>query len=601
MYDYFCGTAKRYPKRTALIFFGRKISFDRLLGQIDKAADGFKKIGVKAGDCVTICLPNCPDAVVAFYALNRIGAICSMVHPFTPALLLRQIIEKTHSGFVLLNDFSFFRYKDGLTDIDIKIIICKLQTYMPFFLGRFFALKNRKVNKAVDYKCGNIIKYCSLLGRVTAAGSGSGAWQAADKTREAATSSGATQAANNSSDGENAIKISAAGRENADENIATGSGERGGAAQGQPPDLQPSVYLHSGGTTGAPKTVMLSDFNFNRLADRAFEMLSVDGAEATGDKIMFSALPMFHGFGLGVCVHVILSCGAASLLVPKFAPKVAVKAIKRYNANVFAGVPTMFAAMLNYKKFDAKHLKKVTHIFCGADALPQSLKQSFDKILAKNKSRAQLLEGYGLTETVTVCAVNTNENFRAGSVGRPLQGIEIRAFDTETGNICPSGTFGELCVRGDTVMTGYYADKAATACALKKHDDGDPFVHTGDYGFVDADGFVYFKQRLKRIVKISGVAIFPSEIEEAVLSLSKVGLACAVGVENEKSGATIRLYVVLKDGVEEGAEIKNEIVEACKMRLIKWAVPTEIVFEKSLPQTIMGKVDFRALEVPFKQ
>jgi long-chain acyl-CoA synthetase len=554
-----------------------------------------------AGDCVTICLPNCPDAVIAFYALNRIGAICSMVHPFTPALLLKQTIEKTHSGFVLLNDFSFFRYKDGLTDPDIKIIICKLQTYMPFFLGRFFALKNRKVNRAVDYNRANIIGYSSLLGRAT---DGNGARQTVGGKSRAATSAGKpqctaaaeTQSANNASGGK--LSSAAADGRNAEEcgdERGQNAAERGGAAQEQNPNLQPSVYLHSGGTTGAPKTVMLSDFNFNRLAGRAFEMLSVDGAEATGDKIMFSALPMFHGFGLGVCVHVILSCGAASLLVPKFAPKVAAKAIKKYNANIFAGVPTMFAAILNYKKFDAKHLKKVTHIFCGADALPQSLKQNFDKILAKNKSRAQLLEGYGLTETVTVCAVNTNESFRAGSVGRALKGIEIRAFDTETGNICRPGAFGELCVRGDTVMTGYYGDKTATVCALKKHDDGDPFVHTGDYGFVDADGFVYFKQRLKRIVKISGVAVFPSEIEEAVLSLSKLRLACAVGIGNEKSGAMIRLYVVLKDGVPADAETKNEIIEACKKRLIKWAVPTEIVFEKSLPQTMMGKVDFRAL------
>lgn len=535
MYNYLFQNIDIFKDRTALIFLNKKISFGRLAGEVDRVAEGLRSLGGDSNNSVTICLPNSPNAVVAFYAANRLGAAVNIVHPFTPAVQLAEFMKKADSKFVFLNDFAYFRYKEEIEKTDIKTIICRLETYMPSLTGAFFSLGNRKKSRAVNYRSEKIIKYGDLLHFPPC-------------------------------------------KEVPDDSFQ-----------------KPSVYLHSGGTTGEPKTVMLDNRAFNALSSHAFDIIDIKSFEETKGKVMLSVLPMFHAFGLGVCVHMALCNGIASLLIPKFTGNTAIRAIKKHKADIWVGVPTMFGRIVNNKCFEGKYLSRVTDIFTGADSMPQNLRQKFAEALKRNGSRAKVCEGYGLTETASIAAVNTNKTYREGSAGRPLKGIEVRAYDNEKNEFCPAGECGELVIKGNQTMHGYLGDSEATAAVKKTHEGGE-WIHTGDYGYVDADGFVFFRQRIKRIVKISGVAVFPSEIEEAVTSLPFVKHACAIGVAREKSGAAIKLFVELANGTPESEETKEQILAECRKRVIKWAVPREITFSKELPLTPFGKVDFKKLE-----
>jgi len=535
MYNYLLENIELFKDRTALIFFGQKINFATLSEKIDRMAQSLKDLGIKKDDNITICLPNSPHAVVAFYAINRIGAVANIVHPLTPSLQLLQLMEKAQSKFLFMCDFAYFRYKDNLENANIKTVICRLETYMPKILGTFFSLSNFRKNSHVDYKSQLIIRYKNLLN--------------SQKTLDVP-----------------------------DDSFDT-----------------PSIHLHSGGTAGDPKTVVLTNEAFNEQSSNAFNLIGINSFDDTRDKIMLGVLPMFHAFGLGVCFHMALSNGAATLLIPKFAGKSTVKNIKKHKVNIWVGVPTMYGRMINYKKFDGRYLKNVVNIFSGADSFPKNLKTKFQDLLTKHGSKAKVCEGYGLTETAALICVNTNKVYKEGSVGKPLVDTVIMAYDTEAERFCKPNECGELVVKGPQNMIEYLGDTEATNNALKKHGN-DLWVHTGDYGCVDEENFVFFRQRIKRIVKISGVAIFPSEIEEAVTKLPFIKHACAVGVKREQSGMAIKLFVELKDGNAPSEKLKEQILTHCSQHIIKWAVPRQIVFEKSLPLTMMGKVDFKKLE-----
>lgn len=485
IYNYFRASVSRYPERTALIFGDKATTYAELLLNIDKAAETFSAAGIKKGDCVSVSLPNIPEAVYAFYALSKLGAVISMIHPLTPPIQMKEFLDTTGSSFL------YSLSAEGV----------KLTAVTP------------------------------------------------DKTKEAK----------------------------------------------MPADT--AVLLHSGGTTGIPKTIVHPDRTFNELAARLMWILCADTLEDTKNKRLLSVLPFFHGYGLGVGVHSILCIGGTSILMPKFSPEGAVAAIKNHGANFLVGVPTMFGSLLNCADFDGPHLSVIEHVFCGADTLPPELAQSVNKILFKNGSRTRVYEGFGLTEAVTITAVNTERHHKEGdgSVGHPLPGYIMKAYDNEKDKFAEAGVSGELCVLAPSIMTCYLGDTDTTAQTLKKHKDGNVWLHTGDYGYVDADGYVFFKQRIKRILKVSGVAVFPSEIEAAALASGVVVSCCAVGIKNERTGTAVRLHAILKENADEAAA-RKKITDACAERVIRWAVPQEIVFEKSFPLTPLGKIDYRKLE-----
>lgn len=350
----------------------------------------------------------------------------------------------------------------------------------------------------------------------------------------------------------------------------------------------PAVYLHSGGTEADPKTVVLSSRAFNALADNIIETECGERGYSSDDT-MLMVLPIFHGFGLGVSLHTIVS-HAKLVLMPRFDPKTAIKLIKKYKVSFLAGIPQMFEKMLNERKFDDEYLASLKYVFCGGDKLSESLKEKFDAVLKKNGSTAEILEGYGLTEVTTVVSVNRPGNCKAGSQGPAMVGGEMMIVDDDL-NELPRGTVGEILVTSEANMLGYLDDEEATnRCFVEKN--GKKFVRTGDLGYMDEDGFLYFKDRKKRLIKISGVSIFPSEVEHIVESMMEVDAACVTPTVVNGKPAT-RLSVVINPKFRWSTLIEQRIKDNILANTIKYAVPKEIKVVKSLPRTMVGKVDYK--------
>ncbi len=352
-----------------------------------------------------------------------------------------------------------------------------------------------------------------------------------------------------------------------------------------------AVILFSGGTTGVPKGVMLSSYALNAMAYQTAEMC---GFSPKG-KSMLAVLPLFHGFGLCVCVHTPLIHGATCILVPRFSPSECEKIIKKYRPNFIAGVPTLFEAILREKSLRNINLSFLAGVFSGGDKLPEGLKAKFDGYLKERGSDVKIREGYGLTECVSASCLTPLSGERLGSVGRPFPDTFYKICDIETGEECPFGNIGEICISGPTLMTGYLNNQKETERVLRLHDDGRIWLHTGDAGYMDSDGFLYFSERIKRIIVSSGYNIYPCVIEEILRRCPLVKECCVVGVKDNYRMEKVKAYIVVSADCAKEDNIQKKIKEYCEAHIAKYALPREIEFVSSLPRTCVGKVSYTEL------
>ncbi len=305
---------------------------------------------------------------------------------------------------------------------------------------------------------------------------------------------------------------------------------------------------------------------------------------------MLSVLPSFHGFGFLMTMHAPMANRFACALVPKFSCKDVLDVMKHNILASMCGIPRIYEALINDPKFvKSKYIKNLMVCFCGGDSMNISLKQRFDKVMKDGGSNCQVFEGYGLTEAIAVNSVNTFAHHKDGSIGYPARDVTFKIID-ENENELPRGEIGEITFKSGAIMLGYYEDEEASKATFTK----DGFLKTGDLGYMDNDGFIFFKQRKKRVVKISGVGVFPSEIEQLIESVPGVINVCAIRIPDPKLVSAIKVIVVAKYFDEEG--MRRSIMDTCRKYLIRWAVPKEIEFRDSLPFTLLGKVDFAKLQ-----
>jgi long-chain acyl-CoA synthetase len=312
-----------------------------------------------------------------------------------------------------------------------------------------------------------------------------------------------------------------------------------------------------------------------------------------------TAVPMFHVLGLGMAIHVPFSAGASACLILKFNTKEAINQMKRGNANVIIGVPALYNALLSRDKFYGPHLKKQIVAYLGGDYCPMSLIERWNGAMEKYGSKARLFVGYGLTETSTACNVNTfGGRNKYGSVGKPLPGVLNKIIDPDTGEELPAGKYGEILVGGPSLMTGYFDDEKLNEKTLFKDKDGNQWLHTMDYGCMDEDGYLYFKQRLRRIVKVNAETLCPSDVEEVVNSLPGIYESYCYCVPNARKGNIFRLLAVIRRGDHPLSEEEAEkaIKEAVKKSLPPAYFPDKIIFMKKLPRTPLGKIDISSIE-----
>ncbi|MFA6829917.1 MAG: class I adenylate-forming enzyme family protein [Bacilli bacterium] len=350
-----------------------------------------------------------------------------------------------------------------------------------------------------------------------------------------------------------------------------------------------AIYLNTGGTNGDPKIVRLSNRAINHQAEQGYNLI---GGKVQNIK-MLTAIPLFHGFGLAMGVHTPLSHGASTVLMMKFNTKEAIKHIRKGRATVIIGVPALFNALLSKKEFYGPFLSKQIISFIGGDSVNQSLLDRFDQAMKDNGSSARLFEGYGLTETISCSNVNTFANNRKGSIGKPLPGIEEKIVDSETRKELPVNTPGEILISGKTLMNGYLRDETLTEEVLFKDEKGKLWLSTKDYGYIDADGFLYFKQRLKRIVKVNGETLCPKDLENQIMKLNEIFECYCYGVNHSKKGHCFRLAIVLKREYKNSNpnSIKEAVYNQIVNTLTPGYYPDRIDIYESFPHTNVGKID----------
>ena len=352
------------------------------------------------------------------------------------------------------------------------------------------------------------------------------------------------------------------------------------------PSTEGRIYLGSGGTSGKEKSIVLSDFAFLSLTKATPKIIGRLDGDFTNLQ-MFSALPLFHGFGLSIGIMTMLYYGGNDFLVPKFRSRKAVEALKRNKKTIFVGVPAMYQAMINNKDFSGEKLKNILVSFVGGDFIPPTLFEAFEGRIRSYGGNSYLHEGYGLTETVTVNSVNTDAEHKKGSIGKTIDGVKALIINDE-GEILSANEPGEIVVSGPTLMNGYLEGENPFVDI-----DGVRYVKTGDLGKMDEDGYLYFLSRKKRTIKKKGFNIYPLLVEKEVSSLPEIKECAYLSRFGEKEEETF-LFVHLADGIDQKTA-EERIVSCIKEKFYDYVVPNHLLFVGKFPRTKVAKMDTKAL------
>ncbi len=528
-------SAENQPEESAYEYFGTQCSFKDLVKRIEEVSGSYYSIGVRKGDIVTIVMPNTPEAVISIYALNRIGAVCNILHPLSAQEEIKNHINRVESKVLLCVDICAEKIANIIDDTKVEtVIFASAGDSMPFIMKKLYALKCIKNFKYDKSDSRNI------------------AWSAFSKKKA-----------------------------DAPEYLPKGDKNK-----------EASVILHSGGTTGTPKDIMLSNYNFNAFGIQAVLTLR---DVSVGDKIL-AILPIFHGFGLGVCVHVCFCFGACSVLIPQFNAKKFASILKKYKPSMLFGVPTLYDALIKADGVDEIDFSFLKYAISGGDILPEKLEISVNNFLKAHNSDVKICEGYGMTEGLAALCLSVGDDYKSRTIGKPLIGTEMCIVEPGTVNVLPADTDGELCVSGPTVMIGYRNNKQETENTLRVHEDGKVWLHTGDMAAIDADGFVHYKLRIKRMMITSGFNVYPTQIESVIEELDFVDKCVVVAIPHQYKKEVAKAFIVLKNGKEKSAETENEIREYCKKKLMHYSVPYRYEFVDLLPKTAYNKIDFMKLQ-----
>lgn len=527
-------TAEDYPDNIAYEYFGNKCTYHDFMSKIETVAKALKSYGVEKNDRVTICMPNTPEGVISFYAINMIGAVANMVHPLSSENELELYLNIAKSKLVICIDVAFDKIYSIKNNTKVeKIIVANAAEDFKIVKSSLYWLKEgRKVkfprddDSVVMWK--SFLRYSNYY---------KGNYDVHRKANDAA------------------------------------------------------VILYSGGTTGKPKGILLSNLNFNAIAVQSYLMV---GNYMPGDSVL-SIMPIFHGFGLAICVHTPLVRGGKCILIPAFSFKEFADLIRKYRPNMIAGVPTLFESLMR-NKFKPNELSCLKGIISGGDLMLPSLKKKLDAFLAEYGCKASVRQGYGLTEATGATCLTPANLYKEGTIGIPFPDVCYKIVKIGTHDEVPYNTDGEICISGPTVMMRYVDNPEETFQVLRQHKDGKTWLHTGDIGYMDEQGFVFFRQRLKRMIVSSGYNIYPSYIENVINTHPDVLTSTVIGIDHPYKNQVAKAFIVLKEGVKSTSKVEKEIRKLCELNISKYSLPYEYEFRKNLPTTSVGKVAFTKLE-----
>ena len=535
LYEFIYDRNKYRLNNIAINYLGTKINYRDFFNEIDLCAKAMRSQGIRAGDVVSICLPNMPESVIIFYAVSKIGAIANMIHPLSAEEEIKKSIKDTNSVMLFTVNFNYKKVSNIVKETNLyKTILVSPRDSMPTTLGiGYFLLKDRKIKLPKSNEMFLFWKDFRSKGK------------------------------------------------HYDYNVLVSTTKE-----------SPAVILHSGGTSGTPKSILLSNGNINVVIGQATIALP----ENTDKDSMLSILPMFHCFGLVECIHYPLAIGASLILVPQFDAKRFDKLLRKYKPTIIPGVPTLFEALLNNKHMDDIDLSNVKYVVSGGDSLNEERNLAVNKFLEKHHCKHGIVQGYGMTETSGGCIFSNSKSYTLGSVGIPLPSNDMKIIDPDTKKELKPGEVGEILISGPSVMMGYLNDEKETNKVLEKDRKGKIWVHTGDLGYMNENGCLFFVQRLKRLIISSGYNVYPTHIEEILNKHPNILNSCVVGVPHPYKVQVPKAYIVLNSDVKDTFRVRSEIKEYCEKNLAKYMIPKEFVFRESLPKTMIGKVDYRKLE-----
>lgn len=357
----------------------------------------------------------------------------------------------------------------------------------------------------------------------------------------------------------------------------------------------PAAIIYSGGTTGKPKGIILSNLNFNAMA---LQTMNVCDGLNPGSSVL-AALPIFHVFGLALCIHTTLVCGMTAILVPKINTKKINSELKKYKPNIYPAVPSLLTMSLKGVDPGSSGLKDIKTVVVGGDYLSPQTKAEFEKFLKDHGSNGVVKVGYGLSEASGFCCSTApieEKYVQNGTLGVPNPDIIVKAFEPNSDIEKSYNDVGEICVTGPTIFMGYINEDKETKNTLVKHTDGKTWLHTGDLGYIDKNGFVYYTSRLKRMIISNGYNIYPIELEEIIKKCKYVEDCTVVAVPHKIKSQTPKAVIVLKKDVEDTLAVRSEIRKYCMDNIARYAIPTEFEYRKDIPKTAIGKVAYRDLQ-----
>jgi long-chain acyl-CoA synthetase len=524
-------SSDKYPTSVAWDFMGTACTYKKFLEEVDQFAAALSALGFKKGDVITIGMPTSPQGIIPIYAVNKLGGVCSIVYPLSPPNQIETFLQISNSKWVMTLDMFYLQFKEGMAKTGAqKLILTRVTDYLKGFNKLAFQIiKGRKITPVPADP--QVVWMSDMMKRPYPPA----------------------------------------------------------AMQRMAPD-ECAIILFTGGTTGMPKGVRLSNLN-----------MIAEGTQVTAwgnlkhTQSVLAILPIFHIFGLAICVNTAVMVGGKSILIPIFTPKEVARLVKKKRPTFLVGVPTLFETLATNVTFLKSDLSCLEATFSGADTLPRSTKEKFEAMVRARGGKVQLLEGYGLTEAVGAVIAMPLDQYREGSMGVPFPDMLVKIVKPGTEEELPVGIVGEICVSGPNVMLGYTNQPEENAQTLRKHSDGRIWLHTGDLASMDADGFFYFKSRLKRMLKVSGINVYPGQVEKTLQNHPDVDSVCVIGVPDRLQMSRVKAFIVLKDKTKATEETKQDILKFGRDNLLIWEAPRELEFRDELPKTWIGKVSFNEL------
>lgn len=535
LYEYMFKNNKKHLDNTAINYFGTKITYSELFSMIDAAAKAFVRQGVKPGDVVTVVTISCVNSVVCFYALNKIGAVSNFVNVLSNEEDIAKYISEFESRIIVALDLFANEVLAAVQNTSIKRLIVYSLTYkMPMLTKLGFEIKTRKMDKS--YKNNSL----AIL------------W---------------------------------------DEFISNATNDEL-LEQKCPEDI---CYIgHTGGTTGFPKSVLLSNHSFNAVAWQYVMKFERDRKD-----VFLSAIVPFVAYGAIINMHMPLCLGLELALIPKFEAKDWSNYIKKYKPVHLCAIPAYVAQLADDPKVDKMDLSRLKTVGMGGEGMNVPLEEKINDFLSRHGSKAKVIKGYGMTE---VCATAVTEYVGAqkvGSVGIPFAKNNVMIFDVENQVELKCGEVGEICLQCESMMLGYHDNQAEMEMLIKKHSDGSEWIHTGDLGYMDTDGFIFVEGRMKRVIMTYfdgvGYKIYPAHTEDILNKHDAVHESCVVTL-NKGNEVGIKAVIVKEDKAYNDEKLIKELIDACQDELSVYQIPEKFVFLDEFPRTATGKIDYRALE-----